>query len=119
MGFVGRKTGWILALAVVGWSCTAPRPAPNIADPDPQVKIAGIKQAAAKRDGSAVPALVEELNSDDPAVRFYAQEALQRITGEGFGYQFYLDEDERKPSLERWHEWLKQQSASPATRSTK
>jgi len=119
MGFVGRKTGWIFALAAVGWSCTAPRPAPNIADPDPQVKIAGIKEAAARHDRAAVPALVEELNSDDPAVRLYAQQALEEITGEGFGYQFYLDEEERKAPLARWREWLKQQSAGPATQAAK
>jgi hypothetical protein len=118
MGFVGRKNGWIFALAAVGWSCTAPRPAPNIADPDPQVKIAGIKEAAAKRDRAAVPALVDELNSDDPAVRFYAQQALEEITGETFGYQFYLDEEERKPSLARWRQWLTQQSTAPAMQTT-
>ena len=111
MGFVGRKTGWTFALAALGWSCTAPRPAPNIADPDPQVKIAGIKQAVAKRDLSALPALVEQLDSDDPAVRFYAQQALERFAGEGFGYEYYQDEEERKAPLARWREWLKRQTA--------
>jgi hypothetical protein len=119
MAFVGRKTGWIFALAALGWSCTAPRPAPNIADADPQVKIAGIREAAAKRDRSAAPALVAELNNDDPAVRFYAQQALERIAGEGFGYQFYMDDEERKAPLARWREWLKQQTAAPSTQAAK
>jgi hypothetical protein len=113
MGFVGRKIGWCVLLAGMGGSCTAPRPAPNIADPDPTVKIAGIKQAVAKRDRSALPALVQELDSDDPAVRLYAMEALERIAGERFGYEYYLDEEQRKPSLARWREWLKEQMAAP------
>jgi hypothetical protein len=115
MAFVGRKTGWVLGLAALGGSCTAPQPAPNIADPDPQVKIAGIKQAVAKDDRASLPALVKQLDSDDPAVRFYAQEALERLAGERFGYEYYLDEDERKPSLARWQEWLKKQTTAPTT----
>jgi hypothetical protein len=94
--------------AVVG--CTAPRPKPNIADADPSVSIPGIKIAAERNDVSAAPALVKQLDSDDPAIRFYAIGALTKFTaGEKFGYEYYYDEEQRKPSLAKWQQWLKSQ----------
>jgi len=113
---MGRKAGFAFVILVPlataclsGLGCTAPRPAPNIGDSDPEVKIAGIKQAEARADRASLPALVEQLNSDDPAVRLFAIHALEKFAGDRFGYEYYLDEDERKPSLERWREWLKAQ----------
>src|SRR5947208_1581260 len=105
------KVGFMLplAFALVGLSCTAPQPAPNIADPEASIKIAGIRRAADRKDRSALPALVAELNNDDPAVRLFAIEALERFAGERFGYEYYLDEEGRKPFIARWQEWLKQQ----------
>jgi len=40
------------------------------------VKIAGIRQAQARQDRASLPALVEQLDSDDPAVRMFALGAL-------------------------------------------
>lgn len=77
------------------------------------MKIAGIRQAAIKKDRSALPALVAELDNDDPAVRLFAIQALEKFAGERFGYEYYLDEDQRKPALAKWQEWLKQQKDLP------
>ena len=112
------KVGFILplAFAMVGLACTAPQPAPNVADPEAAIKIAGIRQAAARKDRSVLPALVAELDNDDAAVRLFAIQALEKFAGERFGYEYYLDEEGRKPSLAKWQEWLKQQKdvrASP------
>jgi hypothetical protein len=90
-------------------SCTAPQPPPDIKDPEAAIKIAGIKQAAARKDRSSIPALIAELDSDDPAVRFFAIEALEKLAGERFGYDYYLDEEQRKPSIAKWQEWLGRQ----------
>jgi HEAT repeats len=109
---MSQKAGLILPLALLlgGLSCTAPQPAPDIKDPEAAIKIAGIRQAAARKDRSVLPALVAALDSDDPAVRLFAIEALQRFAGERFGYEYYYDEELRKPSLARWQAWLKQQT---------
>lgn len=108
---MGRRVGFIfvLALSAADLSCTAPRPAPNVADPDPQVNIAGIREMVARKDRSKLPALVDQLDSDDPAVRMYAIHALETFAGQRFGYEYYFDDEQRKPSLARWREWLKQQ----------
>ena len=99
----------ILAACCAAWcasGCTAPRGPLVVTDPDPSVKIPAIKKAARKRDRAAAKQLVADLESDDPAVRFYAINGLQRITGERFGYDYYADEQQRQPAVQRWHEWL-------------
>ena len=87
----------------------------NIKSEDPGAKIPAMKQAGEAKDRAAVTQLVSDLNSDDPAVRFYAIGALTRITGEKFGYEYYYDEDQRKPSLRRWQHWLADQNGNTAT----
>jgi hypothetical protein len=120
MGRMSRRAGLGLLLGLCGLiGCSAPRPAPNIADADPTVKIAGIRQAVARKDRAALPALVEQLDSDDPAVRLFALGAPERLAGERFGYEYYFDEEQRKPSLAKWREWLKRQMEAPATTQAK
>jgi hypothetical protein len=77
-----------------------------VANPDPSAKIPAIEQSVASKDLSAVPQMVKDLDSDDPAVRFYAIGGLRRLTGQNFGYQYYNDEDQRRPALEKWKVWL-------------
>ena len=109
---MGLKAGWLMlttTLVLGAWACQAPHPPPNVADPDPQVKIAGMKQAVATRDRSVLPKLVESLESDDPAVRFFAIRSLEQFAGDRLGYEYYADDDERKPAVARWQSWLKGQ----------
>src|SRR3954463_10094355 len=69
-------------------------------------KIPAIKEAAEKHDESAIPELVRDLDSDDPAVRFYAIEGLKRLTGQDFGYLYYMEAADRKESVMKWRQWL-------------
>jgi hypothetical protein len=84
-----------------------------VADPDPQVKIAGMKQAVERKDRSVLPQLVDSLDSDDPAVRFFGIAALERFAGTRLGYEYYWEADERKEALARWRDWLAQQQGAP------
>ncbi|HZN63931.1 MAG TPA: HEAT repeat domain-containing protein [Tepidisphaeraceae bacterium] len=86
--------------------CTAPRPPLVVTDPDPSVKIPAFKKAVRKKDRGAVRQLVKDLDSDDPAVRFYAIGALERMTGQQLGYRYYDDETGRSPAIARWQNWL-------------
>jgi hypothetical protein len=94
--------------------CTAPRGPLVVTDPDPSVKIPAIKKAVRTRDRAAARQLVADLDSDDPAVRFYAINGLERMTGERFGYDYYADESQRQPAVGRWHDWLKAQGLDAA-----
>jgi HEAT repeat protein len=74
--------------------------------PEPAARNAAIVQAAAGRDAAAVPNLVRMLDSDDPATRLLAIDALDRITGERLGYEHAAHEHEREPAVRRWQEWV-------------
>lgn len=88
------------------------RLAPSINDPDPASKIPAIKAAVGHNDRHALPELVDSLDSDDPAIRFYAWDGLRKLSGQDFGYHFYDEADQRKPAVARWRQWLAQQPRS-------
>jgi len=96
----------ILPLLALVAACTAPQPPMIVSDPDPSVKIPATKLAAEKHDMTSVRQMIKDLESDDPAVRFYAFSGLQKLTGETFGYQYYADEDKRAPAVGKWKAWL-------------
>ncbi len=99
---------WAVAV-LLACGCGGPPPVRSVANPDPSGKVPAIKQAVRDNDRTKVPLLVKDLDSDDPAVRFYAIGGLQRLTGETFGYRYSDDEDRRKPALKRWQQWLAEQ----------
>src|SRR4051794_33811886 len=92
------------ALAFAG--CSHPRGDPAIGDEDTDLNVLGIKQAVRTRNLHHAEKLVSNLNSDDPAIRFYAIRGLRELTGETFGYLYYAGDDARKPALKQWQVWL-------------
>src|SRR6476646_2672932 len=79
--------------------CSPPRDPISVKSNDPTLKIPAIKQDVRARNTSDVPQMVKDLESDDPAVRFYSIEGLRRLTGDTFGYHYYDDEAERRPAV--------------------
>jgi HEAT repeat protein len=98
----------MFAGVVVGlsWGCAYPEP--GFDSPDPGAVIRAIVEAAEKRDHAAIPHLVERLEHDDPAVRFAAIRALERITGETLGYDYAAPEHERRRHVEAWVRWYQE-----------
>lgn len=92
----------LAAAAVAPFGCTAGKPKPDFDSPDPYARALAIEEAAIRRDRAAIPDLIEALESDDPAVRFAAIGALERITGQTHGYRSYDPEWERQAAIERW-----------------
>ena len=72
--------------------------------PHPAAKLYAIQRAGERRDADAIPELIHQLNSDDPAVRMYAIVALEKITGERRGYSPYAPPAQRDRAVERWVE---------------
>jgi HEAT repeat protein len=93
----------LLSIALAG--CAQPK-GRGLLDEDASFKIPAIKEAAEQSDADAIPQLVAALEDDDAAVRFYAIEALRRLTGQTFDYHFYDDEPDRQPAVARWKSWL-------------
>jgi len=107
----------ILALAILSaLGCTARRGPLVVTDPDPSVKIPAFHKAARDDDLGALQQLVIDLDSEDPAVRFYSIQALQDLTGENFTYRYWDDEIERLPALKKWQQWLANRMQSPVRR---
>ena len=83
---------------------------------EPAARNAAIVEAASKNDQAAVPDLVRMLDSDDPATRLLAINALEKITGERLGYEYTAPEHERAKAADRWQEWVHQHYGNTAPR---
>jgi hypothetical protein len=69
---------------------------------NPAAKLYAIEHAGAQRDPAAVPDLIEQLDSDDPAVRLLAGAALEEITGRTYGYDHADPPAARRSAIHRW-----------------
>jgi hypothetical protein len=103
-----RICALLLAISMV-YGCIPRRPRPDVAHPDLSVKIPSYVIAVERGNHSVVPRLIHDLDDSDPAVRFYAIEALYRLTGERFEYNYFSREAERREAVQRWRRWLQQQ----------
>ena len=84
---------------------------------DAASRIQAIQRAAIEGDSSSLPHLVDRLDDEDAAVRFAALMALERITGERFGYAYGASVERRAPATARWRAYLNERTlaeASPA-----
>ncbi|MCX5658246.1 MAG: HEAT repeat domain-containing protein [Planctomycetota bacterium] len=92
-----------LALAIILLPGCGPRAHEGGMHSDnPAAKLYAIRHAGEARDARAVPDLVEQLDSDDPAVRMLSIHALEQIAGTRMGYNPYASAQERKPAVEAW-----------------
>jgi len=74
---------------------------------------------AAETDDPPLAELVHALSDDDPAVRLFAIQSLQRRTGQTLDYRYYESDEKRQPAINRWHVWLKAHLApEPITQET-
>jgi hypothetical protein len=88
----------------------------HIDSPDPAGRIPAMKLAAERSDRQVLDRLVDDLDSDDPAIRFYAIESLRRISGQTLGYRYFDDERGRAPAIARWRDFLRTDSNGVSTR---
>jgi hypothetical protein len=105
-----RHVFWMTGLVWLLLGCGGHGPR-TVTNPDLQAKVPAIEDAARRRDRSAIPELVKELDSDDAAVRFYAIRGLRAITGGNFGYRYYDSEEDRQAAVLRWKQWLRDQKS--------
>jgi hypothetical protein len=105
-----------LALIVCGLSASCiGRDPPSISSPDPDRLIPAIKTGVREHDRRVIPYLVEDLESDDSAVRMYAIDGLRRLTNQDLGYVYFADDDDRKPAVGRWKQWLAEHASEFST----
>ena len=103
---------WFLTAAIlmlVGCSSPVDRKIEisDLNNPNPMVRIMAIKWAGDNKVSLAIPQLVDFLQDEDKSVRFFAIEALRRITGTDNGYDYKANPQLRAEAVERWREFLK------------
>src|SRR5512143_2422555 len=70
--------------------------------PDSAARLYAIHRAGKACDHTAIPQLIESLESDDPVVRMMAIQALERIEGQRLGYRPYGSPEERQSAVTAW-----------------
>ena len=69
---------------------------------DVELRLRAIKWAGENKVEAAVPLLVDRLQEEDAAVRFFAIQALERITGTRMGYDYAAGAAQRAEAVARW-----------------
>jgi len=98
----------LLGLLMVG-GCTLAREESSLTNRHAAGKISAIKRLGESHrpvPKADLSRLIDELSSDDPAVRLYAIEALEKLTGQTRGYHYFDNPEARAQALSNWHEWL-------------
>ena len=108
-GIVVRRASLLSAFMLFLFSptaCTSTRVA-NIHSADPGERILALRAAADHKDRLAVPLIVDRLEDEDEAVRFYAILALDKITGQRLGYDYAKPLEARARSVELWRQYVR------------
>jgi len=102
------------AFVLVGCSSPADRPVglSDFQSPDPTVRVLTIKWAGDNKVPEAVPLLVDCLQDEDRAIRFYAIQSLRRITGTDLGYDYKASATDRLAAVKRWREFVEVSQSS-------
>lgn len=80
-------------------------------------RMYAIEQAARAGDRTQIRNIIEQLDSDDPGVRYLAITALQRLTGQTCGYRHYDPATLRREAIGRWIAAYDDGSIQPMTAS--
>lgn len=88
-------------IVLVACNSTAQRRAELQSSPPLERAQAAVALAEAG-DADAVDLLVNNLEHRDAAVRLYAILALERLTGETYGFEYYDPPAERSAAVSRW-----------------
>lgn len=84
---------------------------------DPAARMRAIRGAAGANDRESLRDLIRSLESDDPAERLLASQALSRRTGLSFGFDYAADRSSRQAAVQRWVDWYQGVGSADSARS--
>ena len=105
-----HPTSLLICLALLP-ACTAPTQQSGFDADDPSARTRALRSAVERNDRSAIPDMIEMLDSPDPAHRLLAIGALQRMTGQTLDYDYAATEHQREQAIRRWLQWWKQSNS--------
>ncbi len=123
-GAIRRKAASLAVLLLVipagSGGCRPPRvPYPQSFHSEaPEDRIAAIRRAVDTRDTAMLGLMVDRLEDEDEAVRFYAVLGLERLTGTRLGYDYADDAGQRRRAVARWRDHLARMGEEPAAASS-
>ena len=85
--------------------CSLPEERADFDSISPAEQTRAIVDAARDRDRAAIPDLINELESSDPAARMLAIATLRELTNQDLGYHPTAAESERRLAIVRWRQW--------------
>lgn len=88
--------------------------AERLQDADEIVRVRAIVEAAEQNRVDVVPLLVDRLEEDSQAVRFYAIQALVRLVGTDHGYDYTATFAQRREAIQRWRSAIMAESGDAA-----
>jgi hypothetical protein len=77
---------------------------------DPTDRVRAVTDAARSGDPDLASALVDRLDDEDSAVRFYAILALEKLTATRLGYSYGAPAAERRESVDAWRDFLRRRA---------
>lgn len=108
------RVGWCLVAAPV-FLAGCPTTPEGFDSPDPNLRVRAIVEAAERGDESAIPELVQQLESIDPLSRLLAARTLRDLSGEDFGYDYAAEPWARAPAVDRWAAWARRRAEAART----
>lgn len=77
---------------------------------EPGDRIEAIVKATRQGNEALIPAIVDRLDDEDAAVRFYAILSLERLVGKRLGYSYAAPASERRKAVQAWRQFLAQRN---------
>jgi len=102
---------WVLTAGLLASGCgPAPTVGKGLRAEEPAQRIRAIGRVVRHNEREKIPLLVDRLDDEDEAVRFYAIAALKQMTGKDLGYRGAEALYRRDRAVARWRTWVKSQA---------
>ena len=99
--------------------CAQPMKLDDIQSHDALIRVKAIRAASERGDKRAIPLLVDRLEDENQAVRFYAILALEHLTGLRLGYRYDAPPESQPQAIARWREFASQRGNGPPAQAAR
>ena len=84
----------------------------KLQSPDANTRMDALLKAGNSGNENTVPQIVPALQSEDPLVRWAAQQSLEKLTGTTLGYGWSDSPSHRAAATQKWVAWCKNKNLS-------
>lgn len=110
-GLLGALTCALLS------ACGSMDSSTKLQSPDANTRMDALLKAGNSGNENTVPEIVPALQSEDPLVRWAAQQSLEKLTGTTLGYGWSDSPSNRAAATQKWVAWCKNKNLSTPTAS--